>query len=124
MYTYTWEISRCWPTWYGRIWEGRIGDGSWRKVWEGEFWRRKTALKELRRALNRDMNKNRVWRVSEGGNSPVSNNYSVKPYIRGIIMPNGEEMPPYDFWPQSWGKEPSRDELEGTIRTNYGTIYV
>lgn len=119
MYTYEWNISRCWPSYYARIYEGSIAMGTYRKIWEGEFMRRKNAMKELRKALNRDMNFRNVWRVSEGGNSPVSNNYSVKPYIRGIIMPNGEEMAPYDYWPSSWGREPTRDEMEGKESSDY-----
>lgn len=112
MYTYTWSLRKFWFTWEARIWEGSIRYGNYRCIWSGEFFSKNKAKEELRRALNADMNRNWVWRVSEGGNSPVSNNYSVKPYIRGIIMPNGEEMPPYDFWPESWGREPTRDELE------------
>jgi len=112
MYTYSWNIKRCWPTYCATIWEGSIGAGTWRKIWQGEFLRRKSAKKELVRALQADMNRNRVWRVSEGGNSPVANNWSIKPWIIGLVCPNGEKAKPYDFWPQSWGPEPTEEEYE------------
>lgn len=113
MHQYKWYLSRSSFGWRVQVYKGSIVQRTHRRILSEWWFRRKKAIQAAREILQYDMDKSNVWRVSEGGNSPVSNNYSVKPYIRGIIMPNGEEMPPYDFWPKSWGREPSCDELEG-----------
>lgn len=110
MYTYTWSIKNFWFTWEARIYEGQIRAGNYRCIWSGEFWSKKKAKEELVKALQRDMDRNNVWRVSEGGQSPVANNWSVKPWIIGLKCPNGESAKPYDYWPVSWGREPTEEE--------------
>lgn len=45
------------------------------------FWRKKDAEAAIKKAIENTLYNKGLWRVSEGGQSPVANNYTVSPEI-------------------------------------------
>lgn len=115
MHQYRWYINgNRWS-----VYKGSSLRGDFHCIGSGYKWRRKNRLEEIVKVIQHDMNLYGAWRRSEGGNSPVSNNWSVKPWIVGLKSPDGNPAKPYDYWPSSWGPEPTEEEYARKSQLGY-----
>jgi hypothetical protein len=82
MYCYDWNLKK--KSIFGRYWcYVTVGPYIGRRtvLLAESVYGYKNAVKAIRQALQRNMDLNSVWTVSEGGNSPVSNNWMMKPEV-------------------------------------------
>lgn len=91
MYTYRWSCDRRGPFLryvHVTVTYGFSRESEQRRLLASGFMRGpKRAMNFIRNTIQQDMDTRKVWRVSEGGQSPVANNYSIRPDLDGLISP-------------------------------------